>query len=68
MSVSRPRVVAIGTEVRYAGLTYTVIGLVDGQVCLADVAGAVSQVPVGRLLADAGFGVVTPVRRRSACP
>lgn len=66
MSVSRPPVVAVGAEVRYAGSTYTVIGLVGGQVCLADVAGAVSQVPVGRLLADAGFGLVTPTPKRAA--
>jgi hypothetical protein len=66
MSVSRPPVVEVGAQVRYAGSTYTVIGLVDGQVHLADVVGVVSQVPVGRLLAEAGFGLVTATPTRAA--
>jgi putative transposase len=66
MGVSRPPVVEVGAEVRYAGSTYTVTGLVSGNVCLADVAGAVSHVPVGRLLADPGFGLVAARPRRAA--
>lgn len=68
MSVSRPALLGVGMEVRFAGGMHTVTGLAGGAVTLVDVSGGVVEVQVGQLFNDATFGMVAPATRRAPLP
>ena len=60
--MTRHPVLRPGDTLRLGGATYTVAGLDSAAVRLADVTGAVVEVPAARLLADASLELVTPSR------
>jgi hypothetical protein len=60
--MARHRVLRPGDTVRLGGQTHTVAGLDSATVRLADVTGAVTEMPTAGLLADPGLELVSPSR------
>ena len=56
-------VLAPGDEIRIGGQAYRVVALDGSSARLADVAGSVTVMLIGHLLADPGFELVAPYRR-----
>jgi hypothetical protein len=65
MTVSRPALLRVGDEVRLAAGVHTVVALSGVDVDLIDVTGETRTVPVGQMLADPSFVVITKTARRA---
>lgn len=67
MTVSRPEILKPGDEVRLGNGSHTVVAVAAAAVRLADVTGAESVMPLGQLLADPAFELIT-LRRLAPLP
>lgn len=68
MTVSRPEMLRPGDEVRLGNGSHTVVAVTAAAVRLADVTGTESVMPLGRVLADPVFELITPRRRPAPLP
>jgi len=68
VTVSRPRVLRAGDDVRYAGGVHCVEAVSGSTVRLVDVVGAVSGVPLAQLLGDPTFELLSSSQRPAPLP
>jgi putative transposase len=68
MTVSRPRLLQVGDDIRFGGELHSVDAVSSAVVRLVNVVGAVSVVPLAAVLSDPGFALASSAREAAPLP